>query len=170
MNQPIVNKIASSKLKTIDLAKFLPKESMVEFDIKDYLFKGLILREKDFRTAVAEHDWSKYSNKNVAIFCSVDAIIPQWAYMLIGCQLQDHANYYAFGNINQVREKLLLQNLKAIDLEEYSDQKVIVKGCGNDLVTAAAYTEITRLLKPVVNSLMFGEACSTVPIFKMKKQ
>jgi len=170
MNKPIVNKVANSSLKTIDLAKFLPEKALVGFDIKDYLFKELILREKDFRLAMAENEWSKYTDKNVAIYCSADAIIPQWSYMLIGSYIQNHASFYAFGKVDQVKERILIQNLGTMNVEEYKDQKVIIKGCGNDLITAAAYTEITRLLMPTVNSLMFGEACSTVPIFKKKKQ
>ena len=170
MNKPIVNKVANSSLKTIDLAKFLPKKALVGFDIKDYLFKELILREKDFRLAMAENDWAKYADKNVAIHCSTDAIIPQWSYMLIGSYIQNHANYYAFGKVDQVRERILIQNLGAMNVKDFENQKVIIKGCGNDLVTATAYTEVTRLLMPVVSSLMFGEACSTVPIFKKKKQ
>jgi hypothetical protein len=164
----LVNKVAQSGLITLDLEDFFPKEAIVAFDIKEFLFRGLILKELDFRAALKAHDWSAYKDKTVAVFCSTDAIIPQWAFMLVATYLSAQTTEIYFGTTEEVEQKLFLSNLKSIDATKYIDEKIIIKGCGTKTVTGEAYLEITKKLQPVVKSLMFGEACSTVPIYKRK--
>ena len=164
----LFNKVAQSGLITLDLEDFFPKEAIVAFDIKEFLFRGLILKELDFRAALKAHDWSAYKDKTVAVFCSTDAIIPQWAFMLVGTYLSAQTTEIYFGTTEDVEQKLFLLNLKNIDATKYIDEKIIIKGCGTKTVTGEAYLEITKKLQPVVKSLMFGEACSTVPIYKRK--
>lgn len=164
----LVNKVAQSGLITLDLEDFFPKEAISAFDIKEFLFRGLILKELDFRAALKAHDWSAYKDKTVAVFCSTDAIIPQWAFMLVGTYLSAQTTEIYFGTTEDVEQKLFLLNLKNIDATKYIDEKIIIKGCGTKTVTGEAYLEITKKLQPVVKSLMFGEACSTVPIYKRK--
>lgn len=170
MEDLIINKVAESGLVTIDLADYYPKEEPVLFDLKDHLFMGLILKEKDFREALKTTDWTEYKNKNVAISCSIDAIIPLWAYMLVTTYLKPFANEIAFGTKENLLGTLIIKNLASLPFEKYKDAKVMVKGCGDKSIPEAAYVEITRLLAPVVSSIMYGEACSTVPIFKAKRQ
>ena len=164
----LVNKVAQSGLITLDLEDFFPKEAIIAFDIKEFLFRGLILKELEFRAALKAHDWSAYKDKTVAVFCSTDAIIPQWAFMLVGTYLSAQTTEIYFGTTEEVEQKLFLSNLKSIDATKYIDEKIIIKGCGTKTVTGEAYLEITKKLQPVVKSLMFGEACSTVPIYKRK--
>ncbi len=166
----IENKIAKSGLKTIDLEKCLPKDQDIQvFDMKDFLFRGLLLKEKDFRESVKTYDWNQYQNKAVAIYCSTDAIIPMWACMLIASALEDIADFYCFGNEETTRSAYTLKRINEyIDVATYENERVIIKGCGSRPVPAEAYVEATRLLRPVVKSLMFGEACSTVPVYKRK--
>ena len=164
----IVNKVAQSALTTLDLEDYYPKEEIVVFDIKDHLFMGLILKEKDFRTAMQGWDWEQYRNMNVAITCTADAVVPMWAYMLIMTYLEPVAHYAAFGDADFIHKTLFLQNLGKIDTAEYVDKRVVIKGCGDKGAGEAAYVEITRLLRPLVKSIMYGEPCSTVPIYKKK--
>ncbi|KAA2244997.1 DUF2480 family protein [Chitinophaga agrisoli] len=164
----IVNKVAQSALTTLDLEDYYPKEEVVVFDIKDHLFMGLILKEKDFRAAMQDLDWELYRNKNVAITCTADAVVPMWAYMLIMTYLEPVVHYAAFGDADFVFKTLFLQNLGKIDTAEYVDKRIVIKGCGDKGAGEAAYVEITRLLRPVVKSIMYGEPCSTVPIYKKK--
>ena len=164
----LVNKVAQSGLITLDLEDFFPKEAIVAFDIKEFLFRGLILKELEFRAALKAHDWSVYQDKIVAVFCSTDAILPQWAFMLVGTYISAQTTEIYFGTTEEVEQKLFLSNLKSIDATKYIDEKIIIKGCGTKTVTGEAYLEITKKLQPVVKSLMFGEACSTVPIYKRK--
>ncbi|MBP8193244.1 MAG: DUF2480 family protein [Chitinophagales bacterium] len=164
----LVNKVAQSGLITLDLEDFFPKEAIIAFDIKEFLFRGLILKELEFRAALKAHDWSAYKDKTVAVFCSTDAIIPQWAFMLVGTYISAQTTEIYFGTTEEVEQKLFLLNLKSIDATKYIDEKIIIKGCGTKTVTGEAYLEITKKLQPVVKSLMFGEACSTVPIYKRK--
>ena len=164
----LVNKIAQSGLITLDLEDFFPKEAISAFDIKEFLFRGLILKELEFRAALKAHDWSVYQDKIVAVFCSTDAILPQWAFMLVGTYISAQTTEIYFGTTEEVEQKLFLSNLKSIDATKYIDEKIIIKGCGTKTVTGEAYLEITKKLQPVVKSLMFGEACSTVPIYKRK--
>lgn len=169
MEQPAIrNKVAESGIITFNLEQYYPKDPVVVFDIKDYLFMGMILREKDFRTALKEQDWSAYENKLVGIVCSADAIIPLWAYMLLTTYLQPVAKAVVLGDEAAVRNKILLQNIDAINTEAFADARVVIKGCGDIPVSEEAYTQVALKLLPVVKSLMYGEPCSTVPVFKRK--
>ena len=168
MSDLIINKVASSGIITLDLEQFMPKEPVSGFDLKDHLFMGLILKEKDFREALKNLDWHTYDQKNVAIFCSVDAVIPVWAYMLVVTYLQPHAKDVFVGTMEEIQKHLFLKNLAGIDTAAYADQRVVVKGCGEVNIEPYAYAEITRLLRPVAKSIMYGEPCSTVPVFKKK--
>lgn len=164
----LVNKVAQSGLITIDLEDFFPKEAIVSFDLKEFLFRGLILKELDFRAALKAVDWTVYKDKTVAAFCSADAIIPQWAYMLVATYLSAATSAIYFGTPEEVEQKLFLSNLKNMDAAQYSGEKIIIKGCGTKTVTGEAYLEVTKKLQPLVKSLMFGEPCSTVPVYKKK--
>ncbi|MBA2761276.1 MAG: DUF2480 family protein [Segetibacter sp.] len=168
METVIVNKVAESALTSIDLEEYYPKGETAVFDLKDHLFMGLILKEKDFRAALQSMDWEQYRNKNVAITCSADAIIPIWAYMLAASNLQPVAKDVVFGDEKQLLQALLLKNLSPIKGEDYLDKRVVIKGCGDVTIPEAAYVEITNKLRPFVKSIMYGEPCSTVPIFKRK--
>jgi hypothetical protein len=166
----IINKVAQSGIITIDLEEFYPKGERILFDIKDQLFQGLILREKDFREFVKNQDWNKYSNKYVAITCTADAIVPTWAYMLLTIHLQPVAKKIVFGNLETLESILYNELLSKININEYKDARVVIKGCGTLPVPTAAYLELTRLLTPVAKSIMYGEACSTVPLYKKTKE
>lgn len=164
----IINKVAQSGLETIDLEQFYPQGDIVVFDMKDHLFMGLILKEKDFRAAMQSHDWEQYRGKNVGLICSVDAVIPLWAYMLVMTNLEPIAAYATFGDTDFIHNTLYLKNLGQIDLAAFADKRIVIKGCGDKRVGEIAYAEITRLLRPVVKSIMYGEPCSTVPVYKKK--
>jgi len=168
MEDVLVNKVAESGLITIDLEEYYPSGEVMVFDIKDYLFMGLILKEKDFREALKDLDWTIYQDKNIAITCTADAVIPMWAYMLVVTYLQPIAKDVAFGNEASLHQALFITNLQKINPADYTDKRVVIKGCGDKPISEAAYVEITRLLRPVVKSIMYGEACSTVPIYKKK--
>jgi hypothetical protein len=168
MNDEIVNKVASSSLVTIDLQEYFPKKDIVVFDIKPYLFMELILKEKEFRDALNKTDWARYQEKIVAIVCSADAIIPAWAYMLIATFLTPHAADIAIGDPKQVLSQIVLRNIAAIDTRNYAEKRVIIKGCGDLNTDAAAYLEVTKRLLPVAKSILYGEACSNVPVYKKK--
>jgi hypothetical protein len=168
IQENIVNKVAQSGLVTLDPAAFYPEGERVVYDIKDNLFQGLILREKDFREFVKTHDWSQYDNKNVAVTCTADAIVPAWAYMLLANRLAPYAREVVFGNEEVLETVLFVKNIANMDVEQYRDQRLVIKGCGDIDVPVSAYVELTRKLTPVVKSLMFGEPCSTVPIYKKK--
>lgn len=168
MNEPIVNKVAESGLITIDLEKFLPEGEVVVFDMKDHLFMGLILKEKDFREALKSMDWNVFLDKNVAITCSADAIIPVWAYMLVASYLEPIAKEVYLGTEEEMTKHLFLKKISLINLQQFADQRVVVKGCGDIPIGNYAYAEITKQLRPVVKSIMYGEPCSTVPVYKKK--
>ena len=168
IQENIVNKVAQSGLVTLDPAEFYTPGERIVYDIKDNLFQGLILREKDFREFVKGHDWTQYQGKNVAVTCTADAIIPMWAYMLVGSYLQPVAKDVIFGDEQAARQKLFVQNIEAIDTEQFVDKKIVVKGCGDIPIGEFAYLAITKKLMPVAKSLMYGEPCSTVPIYKKK--
>lgn len=168
MMENIINKVAESALTTIDLEDYYPKGDTAIFDLKDHLFMGLILKEKDFRAALQVFDWEQFRGKNVGITCSVDAIIPMWAYMLVATNLQPVAKAIVFGEEKVVMSTLLMQNLATVNGEAYTDKRVVVKGCGDVPMPEAAYVAITSKLRPYVKSIMYGEPCSTVPIFKKK--
>ncbi len=160
------NKVAESGIVVINLEGFYPKEPVLLFDIKNFLFMEMILKEKDFRASLKEHNWQQYINKTVAITCSADAIVPMWAFMLATSYLQPIAHWVAFGTEDEVKQRLLLQNINEIKPEIYLNKRVVIKGCGRISVGEQAYGEITRVLLPVVQSLMYGEPCSTVPVYK----
>jgi hypothetical protein len=164
----IVNRVSESGLITFDLEEFYPREKKICFDLKDYLFMGLILKEKDFREALKNLDWSAYQNKNVAVFCSADAIIPVWAYMLVGVYLGAVAKRFYFCKEEELDDVIFKEEIAALDIAPYKDQRIIIKGCSDKPVPVSAYLEITRKLRPVAKSLMYGEACSNVPLFKQK--
>jgi hypothetical protein len=162
----MINKVAESGIITLNLEDFYPQGEVVLFDLKDYLFMGLILKEKDFREALKNLDLTSYQDKNIAITCTADAVIPMWANMLVASYLQPVAKNVVFGNKDFLQQTLFLKNLYKINTADYTDKRVVVKGCGELPVSESAYVEITNLLRPVVKSIMYGEPCSTVPIYK----
>ena len=169
MEETIINRVANSALITIDLEELYDQGERVLYDIKHNLFQEMILKERDFRSFLKEHDWSQYADKNVAIHCSVDAIVPTWAFMLLANKLQPHAKNVVFGNLEDLEKELFNQALSKIKAEEYVDAKVVVKGCSKVEVPVSTYVEITRMLPPYAASIMYGEPCSTVPIYKKPK-
>ena len=168
MAEEIVNKIAQSALLTLDLEKYFPEEKIMMFDLKSFLFMELILKEKEFRAALQNTDWNQYKGQIVGVYCSSEAIIPLWAYMLVTGYLEPVAKDVIQGDEQTVIRQLLLERIGMIDPQEFKDKRVVVKGCGEKAIGAFAYLEITRLLRPVVKSIMYGEPCSTVPIYKSK--
>ncbi|WPP52191.1 DUF2480 family protein [Catalinimonas niigatensis] len=165
----IINKVANSPLVTFNLEDYYPKEERIVYDIRDNLFQEAILREKDFRAFVKEHDWAQYQDKLVALTCSVDAIVPTWAYMLLTSKLEPYAKMLVYGSLEVLEATLFKEALSRVNPEEFQDAKVVIKGCGKYPVPIFAYTEITRMLRPYVGSLMYGEPCSTVPLYKKPK-
>ena len=168
MSGEIVNRVANSALITIDLTDYAPKETIVILDAKDFLFEGIILKEKEFRNTLKEFDFSVYTNKIVALYCSSGAIVPMWAFMLLTSYLNNSASEIYFGKKEEVFQKIFSDNIDAIDATEFENKKVIVKGCGQVPLTETLYIAITKKLQNTVSSLMFGEACSAVPVFKKK--
>lgn len=168
IQENIINKVAQSGLVSLDLAELYPMGERVLYDIKDNLFHGLMLREKDFREFVKEHDWSAYVGKHVAITCSADAIVPTWAYMLLASKLAPYAVTVIFGDLVTLETLLFTQSFHKLDIEQYRDQRVVVKGCGDISVPVSAFVEISAKLTTIAKSVMYGEPCSTVPIFKRK--
>ena len=168
MSGEIVNRVANSALITIDLTDYAPKETIAILDAKDFLFEGVILKEKEFRNTLKEFDFSVYTNKIVALYCSSDAIVPMWAFMLLTSYLNNSASKIYFGTKEEVFQKIFSDNIDAIDAAEFENKKVIIKGCGQVPLTESLYIAITKKLQNTVNSLMFGEACSAVPVFKKK--
>ena len=168
MSGEIVNRVANSSLITFNLEDFYPSGKRILFDIKDWLFHGLVLKEKEFRDYVKNHDWSFYKDTYVALTCSTDAIIPAWAFMLIALELETYAKKVSVGNLEQL-ESLIYQDLiNSINVIEYKDKPIIIKGCSNKPIPINAYTMIVNKLKPVAKSIMYGEACSSVPLYKNK--
>ena len=168
MSDVIINKVANSGLITIDLEKYIPQNEIATFDLKEFLFMGLILKEKDFREGLKNWDWQQYDGKNVCIVCSADAIIPVWAYMLVVTYLQPVAKNVFLGNATDMYKHLFLNNIEAIDATEFTDQRIVVKGCGEKEIQDFVYAAITKKLLPVAKSIMYGEPCSTVPVYKKK--
>jgi len=168
IQENIINKVANSGLITINLEDYYHKGERVLYDIKENLFHGLILKEKDFREFIKNHDWAQYQDKNIAIICSADAIVPTWAYMLLANRMKPFANEIVFGNLETLEAVMFSKALAKIDPQAYANERVVVKGCGDIDIPVSAYVEITNLLTPVVKSIMFGEPCSTVPVFKRK--
>ena len=168
MNDPIINKVAESGLVTIDLADYYPVGEQAIFDMKDHLFMGMILKEKEFREALKSLDWEQYRDKNVAITCTADAIIPVWAYMLVASYLQPVAKEIIMGDEKELHKSIFLKNLSQINMADYADKRIVIKGCGETPIGDYVYMEITKLLRPVAKSIMYGEPCSTVPVFKKR--
>ena len=168
MAEPFVNKVAESGLITLNLEDYLPKGEMAVFDLKDHLFMGMILKEKDFREAMKTFNWEVYRDKNVALTCSVDAIVPVWAWMLVVSFLQPVAREVVMGDETELHKRLFLKNINALDMGEFSEKRVVIKGCGETPIPDFIYMEITKLLRPFAKSIMYGEPCSTVPVFKKK--
>jgi hypothetical protein len=165
--ETIVNKVAESGIITLDLANYIPKdEELMLFDLKPFLFREMILREKDYRAALQTHDWAQYTGRQVAITCTVDAIIPMWAYMLAANYLQPVAAYVFFGTTEELKKEILLKRIESVNALDYTDKRVVVKGCGDTPIPESAYVAITNVLRPVAKSIMYGEPCSTVPIYK----
>jgi hypothetical protein len=168
MENEIINKVAESGLVTIDLEElYIPGERIL-FDLKGWLFEELILKEKDFREQLKNHDWSQYQNKLVALTCTADAIVPTWAFMLIATKLEPFARKIVFGDLKKLEEELFHEQIQKLNIANYHDQRIVIKGCSKVEVPASAYVEITALLRPVAKSIMYGEPCSTVPIYKSK--
>ncbi|WP_316840718.1 DUF2480 family protein [Pedobacter gandavensis] len=168
IQENFVNKVAASGLITFNLEEYYHSGERVVYDIKDNLFHGLMLREKDFREFIKTHDWASYTGKNIAVICSADAIVPTWAYMLLANKLKPYANEVVFGSLETLESVLFTKALAKIDLNAFAGERVVIKGCADIDVPISAYVEITSLLTPVVKSIMYGEPCSTVPIYKRK--
>jgi hypothetical protein len=166
VNDPIINKVAASTLITINPEDYCPTGEMAVFDLKDYLFMGMIIKEKEFREALKNADWEKYRDKNVAVTCTADAIIPMWAYMLATSYLQPVAKDVVVGNEKDLHKTLFIKNLLQINPNDFADKKIVIKGCGETPIEEFVYAEITKLLRPVAQSIMYGEPCSTVPVYK----
>ena len=168
--QPIVNRVAKSKIQTVDLEKSFPDGERISLDISQWLYKGFILKEKDFREALKNHDWDKYNDKYIALHCSNDAIVPEWAYMLISTYLRDRAKKVIFGSLHDLELLLFNDVISNIATEEYRDKPVIIKGCSEKEIPQNAYIQLVQKLQPVVKSMMFGEACSSVPLYKKPRK
>ncbi|MBS1763937.1 MAG: DUF2480 family protein [Bacteroidetes bacterium] len=168
MQEEIINRVSQSGLIQISPADFIPQGERVLLDIKPWLFQELILKEKDFREQLKLHDWEQYRHKYVAVHCSADAIIPTWAYMLISSALENIAAGVYFGTLEEMIEILASKNITDTDFEKFRNQRVVIKGCSDYNFSPSIYMLLTSKLKPVVKSIMFGEPCSTVPVFKAK--
>ncbi len=168
VQENIINRVAESGLISFDLAELYPSGERLFYDIKDNLFHSLMLREKDFREFIKEHNWEPYTGKHIAIGCSADAIVPTWAYMLLANKIAPFAETVVFGDLEVLETILFDRKLNQIDLEKYRDQRVVIKGCGEIHIPNSAYIELTVKLTEIAKSIMYGEPCSTVPIFKRK--
>ena len=166
MEAPLVNRVAESGIITFNLEEYFPKQEIFEVDLKNYLFQGLILREKDFRAEMKQHDWSQYKDSIVCVFCSTDAIIPVWAYMLFTSLASAHANEVYVGTKEEYLKHHYYHVFSDLDIDSFESARVVIKGCSDRPVPPSAYAQITKLLRPVVKSIMYGEPCSTVPIYK----
>lgn len=164
--EEIVNKVAQSGIITINLEEFYDDSPRVLFDLKPMLFQELILKEKDFREYIKTEDWSVYKNNYVALTCTADAIVPTWAYMLLTLRLQPFAKKIVFGNMETLETILFHEKISKMDMNPYRDARVVIKGCGNKPVPVSAYVALTEKLKPIAKSIMYGEPCSTVPLYK----
>ncbi len=168
MEKEIINRVAQSPLVTIDLEELYDHGNRVLYDLKDNLFEGIILKEKDFRAFLKSHDWTQYQDKHVAVCCSVDAIVPRWAFMLLAVQLEPFAKTIVFGTLKDLENELFRIAIEKINPMDFAGKKVVIKGCGKLEVPISAYMELTKRLRPVVASIMYGEPCSTVPVYKAK--
>ncbi len=166
--EEITNKVANSGIVTIDLEEFYVTGERVLFDIKPHLFMEQILKEKDFREFIKANDWSIYKDKMVGLVCTADAIVPTWAYMLLTLALEPYAKKIIFGDLNEIENILFSEKLNALDVSQFKDARVVIKGCGEKEIPKNAYVQLTVLLKPLAKSIMYGEPCSTVPLYKAK--
>lgn len=169
MADDIINRVAQSKLVVIDLEDFYPSGKRVLFDIKDWLYEGLVLREKEFRQLVKDYDWSIHQDQYVALSCSTDAIIPAWAYMLITLELVPYSKQTIIGDLETLETSIYQTIINSLNLDAYQDKPVIIKGCSHKPVPDNAYIMLSEKLQPLAKSVMYGEACSSVPLFKRKK-
>ena len=169
MADEIINRIANSKLITFDLEDYYPNGDRILFDIKDWLYEGLVLREKEFRKKALEHQWKQYKNCFVALNCSTDAIVPAWAYMLLATYLEPYAIKTIIGDLNALETSIYQEIIAKLDVTQFKDKPIIIKGCSNKPIPDNAYIQLTTKLKPVAKSIMYGEACSSVPLFKKQK-
>jgi hypothetical protein len=170
MDTSLINRVAESGLVTINLEDFFPKQEIAIFDLKDYLFMGLILKEKDFREALLQHDWTQYQDKNLVITCSADAIIPVWAYMLVTAYAEPYTVQIFQGTIEEFYKTHYALAMNDFEAAEYDGKRIVIKGCSEKPVPPAAYVELTKKLRPYAQSIMYGEPCSTVPIFKKPRK
>lgn len=168
MSNEIINRVANSKLVTINLEDYYPEGKRVLFDIKDWLFEGFVLREQEFRRQVSEHDWSQYQDAYVALTCSTDAIIPAWAYMLLSIHLEPFTKKTIIGNLEDLETSIYQDIINNLNASEYTGKPIIIKGCSKKPVPQNAYIMLATKLKPVAKSIMYGEACSSVPLYKKK--
>ncbi|MGI8892783.1 MAG: DUF2480 family protein [Bacteroidia bacterium] len=164
----IINKVASSGLITFNLEDYYVRRERVELDIKDWLYEGLMLREKDFRETLKNYNWSLFENKFVAVFCSADAVVPTWAFMLISIYLHPFAKKIVFGNLIDLEKSLFDDALNKIDFSQFKDERIVIKGCSKIKVPESVYVDVTTRLMPYAKSIMFGEPCSTVPVYKRR--
>lgn len=169
MPEEILNRVANSKLKTFDLEEIYPEGKRTLFDIKDWLFQEIILKEKDFRAFVNNHNWNQYQGNYVALTCSSEAIIPSWAYLLLATKLSPFVKKIVVGNLETLESLVFEEVINSISLEEYKGKPIIIKGCTNKPIPASAYTLLIQKIQPVAKTIMFGEACSTVPLYKATK-
>lgn len=170
MAEEILNRVAQSKLITFNLEDFYPKGERFLFDLSQWLYEGFVLKEKDFREKAKEHDWSQYQDKFLALNCSTDAIVPAWAYMLVTTYLEPYAKKVVIGDLENLESHLYQEVIESLDVAYLQDQPVIIKGCSNKPVPKNAYIFLIKKLQPVVKSLMYGEACSSVPLYKKPKK
>lgn len=168
MSGEIINRVANSKLVTFDLEDLYPNGERIIFDISNWLLEGIVLREKDFRESANQHDWSQYTGKYVALHCSSDAIVPSWAYLLLSVHLAPYAAKAVVGNLELLETVLFTEALKNLDVSEYANKPVIIKGCAHKPIPDSAYLLLAQKLHPIASSIMYGEACSSVPLFKRK--
>ena len=168
MADEIINRIANSKLITIDLEDYYPEGKRVLLDISQWLYEGLLLREKDFRESIKNHNWEQYKDSYVALTCSTEAIIPSWAYLLLTTYLSPFAKKIVVGDLELLETIIFQDIISNLDISEYQDAPVIVKGCANKPIPSTASVLLVKKLQPIAKSIMFGEACSTVPLFKKK--
>lgn len=170
MKEEIINRVANSKLVTFDLEALYPKGNRILFDLKDWLYEGLVLREKEFRNYVTEHDWQQYTDSYIALTCSSDAIVPGWAFMLVASRLQPHAKKVVQGNLEDLETAIYQEELAKLDVSTFMDKPVIIKGCSHKPVPKNAYLMAVEKIQPVAKSIFYGEACSSVPLYKRPKK
>ena len=168
MEEEIINRVSNSKLVVVDLEDYYPIGKRTVIDIKDWLFEELVLREKDFREHVKQHDWSQYQDDFVALTCTSDAIVPAWAFMLLTMHLQPYAKKVVIGSIEQLETSIYQEIIQNLDVQPLKDKPLIIKGCAHKPVPANAYILLSQKLRPIAQSIMYGEACSSVPLYKRK--